>query len=118
MTVKTNGAEFKKFYSDPEWWLTQDASKDIEHTWWDDGVILINGEDAHDPENCQDTDLVELVNGVVLGTVVGRTEPSLEGYFRRWKKAQNEIIFLVSCPRNKEKEVCDAIRAAGGKINK
>ena len=92
MTVKTNGAEFKKFYSDPGRWFTPVASKDIELTWLDEGIILINGEDDHDPQNCQDTDLVELVDGVVLGTVVGRTE----------------LSFLVSCPRNNEKEVCDA----------
>lgn len=118
MTVKTNGAEFKKFYFDPEWWFTQNDSKGTEHTWWDDGLILINGEEVDDPEDCGDTDLVELVDGVVLGTVVGRAAPSLEGYFRRWKKAQNELSFLVSCPRSKEKEVRDAIRDAGGKIDK
>lgn len=112
MTVKTNGAEFKRFYDDSTFW-----PKDSD-TYHDDAVLAVNGliqQDGIDPSTLPDEALVTIDGGVVFDAV-GGGEPSLETYFRRWKKLQTAASFLVECDLSKVDAVKAAIRAAGGRV--
>lgn len=116
MTVKTNGAEFKRFYNDPAFWFKSRSAEDDSHTWWDDGVITVNGVDAENPDECQDTDEIAIHGGVVFGKVFGTKEPSLEGYFKRWKKAQTTCTLVVEVPVEKRDAVIKALAGVGAKV--
>lgn len=118
MTVKCVGAEFKRFYNDPEYWVSPERSPD-DYTWHDDGMIAVN--DVEQPygievEKLNDTDRVSINGGVVFGQVVGPKEPSLENYFKRWRKAQNTTSIVVDCPKEKLDAILAAIKASGGSV--
>lgn len=118
MAVKCTGAEFKRFYNDPQYWVSPETSGG-DHTWHDDGAFYINGveqPDGIESEKLLDADEVKIEGGVVFGPVVGTQEPSFEAYFKRWKKAQTTAIFAVECDLEKLDAVKQAIAAAGGKL--
>jgi len=48
----------------------------------------------------------------------GDEGPSLETYFRRWRKKQTTTFLTVECDHTKLEAVKAAIKAAGGKISK
>jgi len=107
--MKTTGAEWNRFYKDQELW-----AGDIYH---DDVLIHVGGVEVEDYDDLPDNSVVEIKSGyVVLG---GDTEkdPSLETYFRRWKKKQDFLFLSVECPRDKYEAVMGAIKAAGGKCS-
>lgn len=114
MTVKCTGADFKRFYNDPAFWFKSDS--DDEHTWWDDGCVEVNGVEKDDPGECLDTDTVTIHGGVVFGKVFGAKEPSLEAYFKRWKKLQDTTSLVIECPKDKLDAIRAAVKAAGGKV--
>ena len=108
--VKTTGAEWNKFYSDPEYWGSGQ--------WHDDCVIRINGIETEDDyaDTLPDTAKVEIDDGYVyLSDGFDNPGPALETYFRRWKKNQTAIFLSVECPREKYEAVVAAIKAAGGR---
>jgi len=118
MAVKCTGAEFKRFYADSKYWIGPEQSKE-DHTWHDDGLFYVN--DVEQPEGIDtdqllDTDTVKIEGGVVFGEVVGPKEPSLESYFKRWKKEQTTTAFLVECDIAMVEAVKKAVIAAGGKV--
>lgn len=116
MAVKTNGAEFKRFYNDPAFWFKATSASDDSHTWWDDGAIEVNGEDAENPDECQDTDSITIRGGVVFGKVFGAQAPTLEGYFKRWKKVQTTCTLVVEVPVEKRDAVIKALAGVGAKV--
>lgn len=110
MTVKTTGAEFKRFYFDDAYWP--------DGAWHEDEEIELDGspisggpaiEDIHDAAS------LKVTGGIVMGLADG-SEPSFESYFKKWRKAQNTASIVVECAKDKEKAVRAAIRAAGGRI--
>lgn len=110
MTVKTTGAEFKRFYNDEKYWPN---NGDVYH---DDEEIKVNGtvvSESFDLTKVADDALIEIDGGLVYG-VAG--EPSLEAYFKRWKREQSMVNILVECDVSKLDAVRAAIRAAGGKV--
>ena len=117
MTVKCTGAEFKACYTDQNFWFLADKT-DQEGTWHDDDTITIDGraDDDIDASVIRDDAKVEITGGIVFGPVVGAPEPSLEGYFKRWKKTQNTAKVLVSCDKSVLDAVIAAIKAAGGRV--
>lgn len=120
MTVKCTGAEFKRFYNDPEYWVSPERSPD-NHTWHDDEMIAVNDVELRDGievEKLNDTDRVLIDGGVVFGQVVGPKEPGLESYFKRWRKAQNTTSIVVDCPKEKLAAILAAIKAAGGTVQR
>lgn len=114
MSVKMSGAEYKRFYSDPEFWP--------EGVWNEDAEITVDGNeqpDGIDVETLSDNAVVIIEDGVVCGPQWEFGDsPSLETYFRRWRKKQTTTFLTVECDHAKLEAVKAAIKAAGGKISK
>lgn len=110
MTVKTIGAEFKRFYSDDSIWLTGMYHEDEE--------VTINGDQCidFDYKNTPDDAVVTVSGGVVCGPQFDENEPSLETFFKRWRKAQTTASFVVECDLAKLDAVKAAIQTAGGRV--
>lgn len=118
MTVKTTGAEFKRFYNDVEFWPDHSDPTDKREIWHEDEAITVDGRDVAEYEfvadEVPDSASMTIEGGVVLG-VSGDDDPSLETYFRRWKKKQTTVSMVVECPRERLDEVKAAVKAAGGR---
>lgn len=109
MTVKTTGAEFKRFYFDDAYWP--------DGTWHEDEDLDVDGAPIHEDlaiEDIPDTASVKVTGGTVIGLADG-SEPSVESYFKKWRQARS-VSFVVECDKDKEGAVRAAIRAAGGRI--
>lgn len=110
MVAKTTGAEFKRFYQDPEFWPADAFHEDV--------IFKVDGqmqEDGIDVQRLRDESVVTIEGGFVLG-VFEKNEPSVEAYFKRWKKQQTRTSFLVECEVSKLDAVKAAIKAAGGRV--
>ena len=112
MTVKTTGAEFKRFYFDDAYWP--------DGAWHEDEEIEVDGspilEDAA-LEDVPDSAVMKIAGGTVIGLPDwGDDGPSFEAYFKKWRKAQNTTSLVVECAKDKEDAVRAAIWAAGGRI--
>lgn len=114
MTVKMTGSEFKAFYNDPAFWP--------EDVWHEDAELSVDGvdqPDGIDDEKLSDTSVVKISEGVVFGPKWdGSDNPSLESYFKSWRKKQSSTFFTVECDKAVFEAVKAAIIAAGGKVNK
>ena len=110
MSIKTTGAEFKRFYFDDAYWP--------DGTWHEDEDLDVDGAPIHEDlaiEDIPDTASVKVTGGVVMG-LPDDSAPSVETHFKKWRKAQNTTLFVVECAKDKEESVHAAIRAAGGRI--
>ena len=110
MSVKTTGAEFKRFYFDDSYWP--------DGTWHEDEEIEIDGNPISEDlaiEDIHDIAALKVTGGIVMGRADGIT-PSVESYFKKWRKAQNTVSLVVECGKDKEADVRAAVRAAGGRI--
>lgn len=112
MAVNTTGAEFKRFYTDPHFWPDDEGA-----TWHDDEEVLLDGVPQGDCDLAAvpDTARVTISGGVVRGPKWAGNEPSLEGYFEAWRKAQATTLFVVECDRAALDTVLAAVVNAGGK---
>ena len=114
MTVKTTGAEFKKFYEDQNLW-PEDVWHEEARLFVDDVEQVDGGIDIN---NLSDSATVTIEGGVLLGVLWEDGDgPSLETYFLRWKKLQSTVCFNVECDKSIVDAVKAAIRAAGGKVS-
>ena len=107
MTVKTTGAEFKRFCNDPEFWP--------EGAWHEGDEILADGEEADILDEIPGNAVVSITGGIVFG--IEGEEPSLESLFKAWRKKQT-TSFVVECKIVDKAEVIAAIIAAGRKVTK
>ena len=110
MTVKTTGAEFKRFYNDNSWW-TQDM-------WHEDEEMTINGASRDDDVELiaiPDEAIVTISGGVVLG-LPDDEQPTFEAYFKRWRKKQSRMSIVVECDKDAVEAVRAAVKAAGGRV--
>ena len=115
MPVKTTGAEFKRFYQDDRYW------PDALSTYHDDTLFHVNGEPLADGkaiDDAQGTDSISIEYGFVMNSPFHKAGamPTLESYFRRWKKEQTTVSFVVECDRSSLEAVKSAVLAAGGKL--
>lgn len=115
MTTKTTGAELKRFYNDPTFW--------IDGVWHEDVMILSkDGSQEEEISEIPDFMAVSIVGGTVLYSGPGHAPwsgedgTSFEAYFRRWRKAQNTACGIFECPKDKLDAVLAAIKEAGGKV--
>ena len=108
MTVKTTGAEFKRFYNDPAFWP--------KGAWHEDDEILADGEEPDILDEIPGNAVVSITGGIVFG-IEGK-EPSLESWFKKWKKTQTTVLFVVECDITAKVDLISVIRAAGGKVVK
>lgn len=112
MSVKCTGAELNAFLDDPAFWKVGGD----DHTWYDDAVMTMDGADWDGDPKAEPTSKCVIEGGVVCGFVIGPAEPSVEAYFRRWKKAQTSVLFTGNCPKEAFEAVKAAVKAAGGKV--
>lgn len=110
--MKTTGAEFNRFYSDPEYWP--------EGRWHDDTDVTVNGVHEEDLGSLQDLPADALVQ-FTCGDVYedggyDKHVASFPAHFKRWKKAQTTESAVVEFPKGKADEVAAAIAALGGKV--
>lgn len=114
MSVKTTGLEFKAFYNDKAFWPEETEDS---YVYYEDVEISINGVDDDDfhIETIQDSDVIVLDGGCVFG-LPGDKEMSFEGYFKKWRKAQKETSFVVTCGKDDVERIKAMIKAAGGKV--
>lgn len=110
MTVKTTGAEFKRFYFDDAYWP--------DGTWHKGEEIEVDGLPISEDlaiVDVPDTASMRITGGVVMG-LTDDSDPSVESYFKKWRKAQSTVSFVVECDKDKEGAVRSAVRAAGGRV--
>lgn len=114
MTVKTSGAEWKRFYSDSEFW-----PDGVTHT---DGILTINGEVIDDDDYADSlieaSARVTISDGVVFLHEDDTDGPTLEAYFKRWRKKQTTAYLVVEVIHEKVETVIQSIQQAGGKVLK
>lgn len=115
MTIKTTGAEFKRFYSDKEFW------PDGHSVWHEDEYITVDGVDIdgdYDLTEVPDDSRMTIEGGAVMDERHPDKEQSFEGYFKKWRKNQSTATIIVEVPKDKLEEVTIAIKQAGGKVCK
>ena len=66
-------------------------------------------------EDIPNTASIRIANDMIMGLADG-SEPSVESYFKKWRKAQSTVSFVVECDKDKEGAVRSAVRAAGGRV--
>lgn len=112
MAVKTTGAEFKRFYNDPAFWP--------DGAWHEDEEIEVDGSPISEDlaiEEVPDNAILKLTGGVVLGLPNDDGDGvSLETHFKRWRKAQNTVSFVVECDKKDADVLKTTIRTFGGRV--
>jgi len=112
MTVKMNGAMYKKFLSDKSIWS--------EDSYWDDVTITLNENQSDssgiDLDEIKDADGVGITGGYVfLGEGKGL---SAETFAKRWLKKQSVQKLVITCSSAAQaNEVRKAVMAMGGKVH-
>jgi hypothetical protein len=111
MATKTTGAEFKRFYADVSFWP--------DGVWHEDVLFTVDGQipgDDFDMSKVEDAAAVAIEGGIVMGPSLEGKEPSVEAYFKRWRKLQTIKTLVVEVDDSKMDAVIAAIKAAGGKV--
>ena len=111
MTVKTTGAEFKRFYSDPSVW--------VDGAWHDDELVEVAGKNwdfSSDIGTIPDGAVVVIVSGIFYKDANDEEGCALAGVFRQWQKRQSTTVLIVDAPNDKLDAITSAIRAAGGSV--
>lgn len=120
MAIKTIGAEFKRFYSDKEFWPEPDT-KSGAYVWHADELITVDGEEIDwdfDLTLVPDEARMTIEGGCVTDERNPDKDQSFEGYFKKWRKKQSTATIVVEVPKDKLEEVTIAIKQAGGKVCK
>ena len=115
VATTATGIEFKKFYADEKFW------SEAAGTYHDDVLFLLNGNELpedYDLSKAPDDSVITIECGVVFQSLLYKegSEPSMEEYFKRWKKEQTHASFVVECDLSMVEAVQAAIKAAGGKV--
>lgn len=110
MAVKTNGKEWKAFYSDQQLWARDVYHEDEEI--WIDGVLV--GPD-YDLDKVHDNAVVKVIGGTVYSDYESPID-TLEGYFKRWRRAQKFSTLIISVPKEHENHFRELTKKFGGKV--
>ena len=114
MTVKTTGAEIKRFYHDKDFWPDDNGD-----TYHDDEEIFVDGTSLDIEKSIldiPDSAVVRIRGGIVFGPMWDSNEPTFEAYFKQWKKRQTTVTLLIECDVTAADVVAAAIKVAGGKV--
>ena len=111
--MKTTGAEWKRFYTDPIAWP--------DGAWHEEEEITIDGREP--PDDIDLADVSDSASMTVSGGIVFMSRnddegPTLELHFKRWRKAQKTVVLAIEVPRDLADAVALAVAAAGGKVIK
>jgi hypothetical protein len=111
MTTKTTGAEWSAFYADKSAWP--------EDAWHEDETVTVDGAEVDnlefDPANLPPNARVTVSGGIVFLNADSTNGPTLEAYFKSWRKKQNTVFMTVEVSRTDAEKVQEAITTAGGK---
>ena len=113
MTVKTTGAEWKRFYSDKTVWTDGSFHEDDEIVV--DGALWDWGNDLME---VSDSAILALSGGTIYSGESDAFGQSTEACFRQWRKRQNTTFILCEAPKDRVAEVEAAIVAAGGRVQR
>ena len=111
MTTKTTGAEWSAFYADKSAWP--------DGAWHEDQIVTVEGVEV-DNLDFDESKLSPIAKVTVSGGVVFLNEestngPTLEAYFKSWRKKQTTVFMTVEVSRADAEKVQAAITTAGGK---
>ncbi len=111
--IKTNGKEFKAYYSDKQAWP--------DGAWHEDDGITVDGVPAYENDmdltKVQDNAKITIEGGIVLKDDQSTDGPSMESHFRAWRKNQNTTFLSVEVPKDKADALRELIKQAGGKVS-
>ena len=96
--IKTTGAEFSRFYSDPSMWP--------EGAWHEEEV-----------EKIADAAKVTIEGGIVFKNDQAPDGPTMESHFRAWRKRQNTATLSVSVDKAKEAQLRELLKEFGAKVS-
>ena len=109
--VKMNGADFKNFYNDEEYW-----GKKIH----DDQVFTVNGkvDDDFDPEAVVASDIIEIEGGSVFNPNQGieSSNITLEDFYTAWKDDQLTSTVVVNVDIARLPDFIKFVEEFGAKI--
>ena len=112
MAVRTTGVEWKRFFNDRAAWRPgvryEDAEIIVDDKLWEG--------DAADLATIPDSAFLSISGGIVYLLLSDTNGPTLEVYFRRWRRLQNTVFITCEAPRTSADAVRDAIIAAGGLV--
>jgi hypothetical protein len=110
MTTKTTGVEWKRFYKDtlawPENWFHEDEE------------ISVNGvfDDNADLASVPDDAVITVKGGIIYEGQYDKSGNSVEGHFKKWKKMQSHVFFVVEVHKDKASDLMKIITEAGGVV--
>ena len=111
--IKTTGAEFKAFYADKIAWP--------EDAWHEGETITVDGEvdDDYDfdIEQIADAAKVTIEGGIVFKDDKATDGPTMESYFRAWRKRQNTATLSVTVDKAKESQLRELLKEFGAKFS-
>ena len=100
MSTKTDGATFKAFYRDKNYWP--------DGTYHDEVLVLINGKDPGENislDKINDTDVLSIEYGWLHELPDGRggyiDDRTFEAHFLKWLEEQNTVRLVVELPRDR-----------------
>lgn len=110
MATKTTGAEWKRFYQDPAAWPDGWFHEDEE--------VTVNGvfDENADLTEVPDDAIVVVKGGIIYEGEYANGGKSVEGHFKKWRKAQTTQFLVVEVHKDKAGELKAVITAAGGKV--
>jgi hypothetical protein len=113
--IQLTGAEFKRFYDDPDVW-----PKDSH---WEDGAIIVNGSDFDEAPYSSDTDKVpdDATVQISDGDIVGgspKVPPTMELAVPWWRARQVAVEYIVSVPKDKVAVVLALLESHGAVARK
>ena len=110
MATKTTGAEWKRYYQDPAAWP--------EGWFHEDEEVTINGvfDENADLTAVPDDAVIVVKGGIIYEGDYANEGNSVEGHFKKWRKAQTTMILMVEVQKDKADDLRAAISAAGGKV--
>jgi hypothetical protein len=108
MAITTTGLEWNRFYNDDKNWSAGQIHEDEQV--FVDGVLF---DETHSLDDLPELAVVRVVDGVFKGAD-GVDLGSLEGVFRRWRKAQLTMTVLVELPRDQVDALKIALRGIKG----
>lgn len=106
--IKTTGAEFRAFYTDPAIWK--------EGVYHEDGIFLVGDEEldfSEDLESVPPNAVMKIDGGVIFD---GDECLDFEKVFRRWKKAQAVVVLAIEVKRADEDAMAEAVKRLGGRV--
>lgn len=111
MTTKATGVEFKRFYADTAFWPPG--------AYHDDEEVTIDGRTPAPEDDLSlvaDSAQMTLANGIVFLNEKDDEGPSFESHFKKWRKTQTTVSFVVECHKDLLDLVKACIKQAGGKV--